>query len=379
MIAWQKTNGFTELSEVYDLTGGQEGSWNLIAELDGNNDVVRSYMWGKDLSGTLNGAGLPAASPACAGTADRDAAQAGGVGGLLGVNDADQGFHFVAYDGNGNVMALVDADDRTISAEYEYGPFGELIRSTIPMSDNPIRFSTKYHDTETGLVYYGYRYYSPSLGRWMSRDHIGERGGVNLYGFVYNNSVCNYDPVGLSLGSDITRIFVSRVLMPNLNVFRANHYDLFDDDNEMASDLSAQLSEFYRKFLCSKLSDAKSSWRSLSIPEMNAPQYMGEAFYVTEGLKGWWLSGSYHVDIRGGLEFRCAANNCLQYRKLDVVGKWHDDIDANSFPGIAGWKGETKDVFDNEAPWLAAVIEGIWDILGDGIADTDFEVTVTFT
>ncbi|MCF7707605.1 MAG: RHS repeat-associated core domain-containing protein, partial [Verrucomicrobia bacterium] len=134
--------------------------WNLIAELDGNNDVVRAYMWGLDMSGTLQ--------------------QAGGVGGLLGVDDAGQGFHFVAYDGNGNVMALVDADDGTISAEYEYGPFGELIRATGPMSDNPIRFSTKYHDTETGLVYYGYRYYWPAMGRWISRDPIGERGGVKL-------------------------------------------------------------------------------------------------------------------------------------------------------------------------------------------------------
>ncbi|MCF7669662.1 MAG: RHS repeat-associated core domain-containing protein, partial [Verrucomicrobia bacterium] len=157
---------------------------------------VRSYMWGKDLSGTLNGAGLPAASPACAGTADRDAAQAGGVGGLLGVDDADQGFHFVAYDGNGNVMALVDADDGTDSAEYEYGPFGELIRVTGPMSDNPIRFSTKYHDTETGLVYYGYRYYWPAIGRWLNRDPIGERGGMNLNCMLRNNSIGRIDRLG---------------------------------------------------------------------------------------------------------------------------------------------------------------------------------------
>ena len=39
---------------------------------------------------------------------------------------------------------------------------------------NPFRFSTKYFDAETGLYYYGYRYYSPNLGRWISRDPIGE-------------------------------------------------------------------------------------------------------------------------------------------------------------------------------------------------------------
>ncbi|MCF7709461.1 MAG: RHS repeat-associated core domain-containing protein [Verrucomicrobia bacterium] len=165
MIVRRETNRFNELSGVYDLPAGQSG--------------------------------LPAATPACAGTADRDAAQAGGVGGLLGVDDTGQGFHFVAYDGNGNVMVLVDADDGTVSAEYEYGPFGELIRSTGPMSDNPIRFSTKYHDTETGLVYYGYRYYNPVLGRWLNRDPIGERGGVDVYVYVSNKSPNYIDWSGL--------------------------------------------------------------------------------------------------------------------------------------------------------------------------------------
>ena len=45
-------------------------------------------------------------------------------------------------------------------------------------SRNPFRFSTKYTDDETDLVYYGYRYYSPALGRWMSRDPIGEVDGA---------------------------------------------------------------------------------------------------------------------------------------------------------------------------------------------------------
>lgn len=42
-------------------------------------------------------------------------------------------------------------------------------------------FSAKYADGETGLVYYGYRYYQPSTGRWLSRDPIGEEGGLNDY------------------------------------------------------------------------------------------------------------------------------------------------------------------------------------------------------
>ena len=110
-----------------------------------------------------------------------------------------RGTHFVAYDGNGNVAALVSAANGSGAANYEYGPFGEVIRATGPMAKvNPFMFSTKFYDWETGLYYYGYRYYNPSTGRWLSRDPAGEdQGGPNLYGFVGNDSVNNSDPFGL--------------------------------------------------------------------------------------------------------------------------------------------------------------------------------------
>ena len=79
----------------------------------------------------------------------------------------------------------------------EYGPFGEVLRSTGPMAKaNPFRFSTKYQDDETDLLYYGYRYYNPSTGRWLSRDPIHEKGGFNLYAFVANNPVSEFDILG---------------------------------------------------------------------------------------------------------------------------------------------------------------------------------------
>jgi RHS repeat-associated protein len=59
------------------------------------------------------------------------------------------------------------------------------------------RFSTKYFDTETGLYYYGYRFYSPDLHRWQNRDPIQEDGGRNLYGFCGSDGVNRVDPFGL--------------------------------------------------------------------------------------------------------------------------------------------------------------------------------------
>jgi RHS repeat-associated protein len=69
-----------------------------------------------------------------------------------------------------------------VVASYEYDAFGRTIAQSGPMADVfPFRFSTKYYDSETGLYYYGRRYYSPDLGRWLNRDPIEEEGGVNLY------------------------------------------------------------------------------------------------------------------------------------------------------------------------------------------------------
>ena len=151
--------------------------WNLIGELDAALAPQRLYQWGLDLSGSPQGAG--------------------GVGGLLAIRTvADGKTYYPAFDGNGNVMALVDAADGTVAANYEYGPCGEPLKATGPLAKlNPFRFSTKYHDEETGLVYYGFRYLGD--GVWLSRDPAEESGGKHLYGFVRNRSVGAVDSNGL--------------------------------------------------------------------------------------------------------------------------------------------------------------------------------------
>jgi RHS repeat-associated protein len=121
---------------------------------------------------------------------------------LLWSDTATDGDYFLAYDGNGNVKALVNTRDGSNAATYEYGPFGDLIRATGPAANhNPFRFSTKYQD-ETCLLYYGYRYYDPLNGRWDCRDSLGERGGQNLFASFKNDSVNTFDPSGKSNAND---------------------------------------------------------------------------------------------------------------------------------------------------------------------------------
>ena len=163
--------------------------WNVVYETRTDTDpaaeetwYARAYAWGEDLSGSLQGAG--------------------GVGGLLmmeQIEDNATAAYFYAYDGNGNVTEIVDASG-TVQARYEYDPYGNLTRAEEALaSSNSYRFSTKYQDAESGLLYYGYRYYDPVTGRWPSRDPIEERGGVNLYGFVGNEGVNAVDLLGLIL------------------------------------------------------------------------------------------------------------------------------------------------------------------------------------
>ena len=72
-----------------------------------------------------------------------------------------------------------------------------LLQAATPDKDpNPFKFSTKYHDKDLNLYNYGYRHYSPTSGRWLTRDPVGPLGGNNLYTFA-NNSINNIDSNGL--------------------------------------------------------------------------------------------------------------------------------------------------------------------------------------
>ena len=148
--------------------------WNPVAEYAGHT-LDKTYLWGMDLSGSIQGAG--------------------GVGGLLAVKEG--AYHYYpTFDGNGNVGEYLDAAGVS-AAHYEYDAFGNTVASSgTKQSDFAHRFSTKFFDSESGFYYYGYRYYDPVTGRWPSRDPIEERGGTNLYGFNGNDALSRWDYLG---------------------------------------------------------------------------------------------------------------------------------------------------------------------------------------
>ena len=174
--------------------------WNLVDEriayANGTTSMIH-YYWGKDISGTFQGAGnAPVANRSgCLSEANPKGRKGSRIGGLLyfTVNDTP---YVPFYDNNGNVTHYCDASG-SVAAMYTYDAFGKTVAPSGPLADLfRHRFSTKCLDAETGLYYYGYRFYVPSLMRWLNRDPIEESGGLNLYGFCRNNAIVNYDRDG---------------------------------------------------------------------------------------------------------------------------------------------------------------------------------------
>ncbi|RJF57567.1 RHS repeat protein [Serratia inhibens] len=93
-------------------------------------------------------------------------------------------------DGAGNIISL-----------EEYYPYGGTAvwtaRSQVEADYKTVRYSGKERDA-TGLYYYGYRYYQPWAGRWLSADPAGAVDGLNLFRMCRNNPVTLVDEEGLT-------------------------------------------------------------------------------------------------------------------------------------------------------------------------------------
>ncbi len=100
------------------------------------------------------------------------------------------------HDQSGSTAALVNAKTGVIVFSARYSAFGQIEKSQ--GFSPPYQFSSKRYDPETDWIYFGRRYYDPSLGRWTTCDPKGYSDGFNLYAYVHNNPLIFIDKFGLS-------------------------------------------------------------------------------------------------------------------------------------------------------------------------------------
>jgi RHS repeat-associated protein len=141
---------------------------NIIAESDGTGTIHTEYLY--------RGRGR---------LAKADISETGSVS-----------LYFYMNDRLGTPEAMLDENQQVVW-EAVYQPFGEAAVHPGSSVVNNMRFPGQYYDSETGLHYNYFRYYDPSVGRYLTPDPIGLAGGINLYAYVSGNPVNWVDPLGL--------------------------------------------------------------------------------------------------------------------------------------------------------------------------------------
>ena len=168
-------------------------------------------------------------------------------------------------------------------------------------------FHGQFLDGETGYYDYGYRYYSPELGRWLNRDPIEEGGGVNLYGFVENDSIQFFDYFGA-----VPKELYYALGTGSIDAFEASWNGYFKDIQKLFQTPENQAGINVRRFeyggfVCAKCNASN--------------QYSLTSTGVTKGAHTEWNPS--------GATNKCPAG-------WFAVGIYHSHPDATSFSTVPG-------------------------------------------
>ncbi|MBZ0183648.1 MAG: RHS repeat-associated core domain-containing protein, partial [Melioribacteraceae bacterium] len=122
----------------------------------------------------------------------------------------DERFYYIK-DHLGSIRITVDQNNEITNGQ-DYLPLGSIFREyNIASTNENYDFTEKERDTETGLNYFGARYYDSDLGRWTSVDPLADKyPGLSPYCYVANNPLVNYDPDGRFIGT-LTGLVVGTV------------------------------------------------------------------------------------------------------------------------------------------------------------------------
>ena len=153
----QKTTAAGTTVSHYDLAG------NLIAETQANGTPLRAYVWADNNPIAQVTSGSP------------------------------ETLAYLHADHEGTPRLATDAG-RAVVWRFEGRVFGDTAPTGNVMVN--LRYPGQYIDAETGLYYNWNRYYDPKIGRYITSDPIGLRGGLNTYSYVDSNPLSLVDPNG---------------------------------------------------------------------------------------------------------------------------------------------------------------------------------------
>ncbi len=193
-------------------------------------------------------------------------------------------------DHRGNVSALIDIKTKEVSEIYRYSAFGEEqiygaygTQYSTSILNNPWRFASKRTDSESGLVFFGRRYYAPPLGRFITPDPVGFSDGPNLYAYVHNSPMVLLDPYGLTAMSNLSAAWTGA---------RAGTYNSFVDPSEMWGRNLQSMYDLGSSILSGDITSYQEAWNAATTEELIQA---GVQRAVEFSMMAWDLSGFYSL------------------------------------------------------------------------------------
>ncbi len=189
---------------------------------------------------------------------------------------------------------LTDIEGRLFNQE-EFYPFGDT--SFGSYSKKRYRYNGKEYDEETGFYYFGARYYSPTLKRWISCDPLAQEEGLNAYTFVKNNPNSFRDSFGMASDRRVKQLEAAiDTGDPNID---SELLDPASQVNEIQTivgpanpTISRSIDERIKEFDKKGIRDITNIYHKPIIKKIQNMLEEGGS-----GIKSWMFKGSYVVSI----------------------------------------------------------------------------------
>lgn len=121
-----------------------------------------------------------------------------GIRGLIAESTELDSSIYYFYNHRGDVVNKYGNPEILLDTQY-YSAFGKKIPIDTSNIKSEFSFSTKWFDESTRFHYFGFRFYSTELSRWLTNDPLKFRGGFNFYEFSRNSPMNYGDPLGLEV------------------------------------------------------------------------------------------------------------------------------------------------------------------------------------